>query len=114
MLQAMTDILFGPGRDRVPGSGSTAPLKVPRPSPRTLESMVHRVVDNSNGSARAGNVRQMLAGMTEAIFGPAADDQLNTARSSVRSAFSARSAAPQNANWELQSLLTELCAVLYE
>jgi len=56
----------------------------------------------------------MLAGMTEAIFGPDTAGQLYTARSSVRSEYSARSGAPSNTRWELQSLLTELCAVLYE
>ena len=64
-LQAMADVLFGPGRDG--RSGSTAPLDVQRPSAQTMEAIVHRVVDASNGSARSGHVRQMLAGMTEAI-----------------------------------------------
>ena len=48
----------------------------------------------------------------EAIFGPAAYGEAQTARSSVRSASTGRSVVPENSKWELHSLLTELCVIL--
>mmetsp|Transcript_33684 Transcript_33684/g.104958 ORF Transcript_33684/g.104958 Transcript_33684/m.104958 type:complete len:239 (+) Transcript_33684:2-718(+) len=139
MLQMMSDVLFGADPAAAGTPSRALPAGVPRPSPRTLEAITQRVIARTGGSANEAAVRQMLAELTQALFGPTvafqepssdnAPSQLCTARSSVRSRSSAsqesryvwpRNQAPSAAaarpeiQQEVHGLMTELCGVLFE
>merc|ERR1740121_615348 len=60
----MTEVFFGPQAGVAPGA-----LDVPPPSPRTCEDIVQRVLARSGGATHEAQVRQMMAGLTEALFG---------------------------------------------
>jgi len=128
LLTLMTDALFG-GEAGSSSSGAASrgclPANVPRPSPRTLETIAQRVIARS-GSDREGRVREMLAGLTEAVFGPTVDSQVPvfarpdeagsqppTARSSVRSKSTTSEDVKEELNQEVRGLLSELCGVLF-
>lgn len=117
MLRVMTEVLFGP---EGPGSAAPQMAEVPRPSPRTCEEIIQRVIERSGGTARHGPVRHMLTGLTEAMFGErvVAESEygsLHTARSSRSSAGEAPQAEERQVEeHEVYGLLTELCGVLFE
>jgi len=137
MLRVMAEVFFGP-HDCMGGSS----LDIPQPSPRTCEDIVQRVLARSGGAAHEEQVRQMLSGLTEALFGrhpvaycdSDAGSSLFTARSSaVHSSSRPGSAAvrPGSATRpaelmasmgmhatgpddEVHGILTQLCGVLME
>lgn len=110
VVQLMADILFaGPDSGDVE---SAEAMGLSRPSPRTLEDVTERVVSSCGGAVRRVAVREMLAILVQALFGPGGEDgegsQMATARSSVRSQSSTISESREETSHMVECLITEL------
>jgi len=114
VVQLMADILFaGPDSGDVE---SAEAMGLSRPSPRALEGVAERVVAACGGAVRRAAVREMMAILVQALFGPGRDggegSEMATARSSVRSQSSAISESGEETGLMVESLITELAAEL--
>lgn len=125
ILESMSNALFG-SRDHAPSS--TSPSGLARPGPQALEAIAQRVVSRSHAPGQEAVVREMLANLTDSIFGPPpasqptpaaveavveqVASQLCTARSSVWSYSTPQARVASAQNGEVRELLTNLCGIL--
>jgi hypothetical protein len=114
MLSLMTDVLFG-GGDQVALRRNPVLEGVQRPTPRTLEAIAQRVVQRTGNADKDEAVRGLLLQLTNSVFGPShgTQDDLPTARSSVRSQSTSSEEVKEEVNLEVRYLMTELCGEIF-